>query len=124
MLLRHSIFELNSYILCCLYNVGRRAYDDIEYFDPCELYNDGIYEYQQVQSVYDSDGHQEEMVVSDNAFECDSSESYPSSGCGETSSDASIAGIETLSNDAADGIEVWGSESCECRHGYVREFNG
>ena len=46
------------------------------------------------------------MVVSDNAFECDSSESYPSSGCGETSSDASIAGIETLSNDAADGIEV------------------
>ena len=50
---------LNSYMLCCLYNVGGRAYDDIEYLDPCDLYNDGMYEYQQVQSVYDSDWHEE-----------------------------------------------------------------
>ena len=106
MLLRQSTFVLNSYIVCCFFNGSGRAYEENEYFGPSDLCNDTIYEYQQVQSVYDSDGHEEEIVLSDHAFECDSSESCPSSGCGETSSDASIAGIDTLSNDAADGFEV------------------
>ena len=106
MLLRQSTFVLNSYIVCCFSNGSGRAYDENEYVDPSDLYNDNIYEYQQGQSVYDTDGHEEEIVLSDNAFECDSSESCPSSGCGETSSDASVEGIDSLSNDAADGFEV------------------
>ena len=105
-LLRQTTFVLNAYIVCCFSNGSGRAYDDNEYVDPSDLQNDNIYEYQQVQSVYDTDGHEEEIVLSDNAFECDSSESCPSSGCGETSSDASVEGIDSLSNDAADGFEV------------------
>ena len=62
--------------------MGGRAYDDIEYLDPCDLYNDGIYEYQQVQNVYDSDGHQEEVLVSDDTSECDSSENCLKVGAG------------------------------------------
>ena len=106
MLPRQRTFVLNSYILCCFCNGSGRAYDDNEYFDPSDLYNDNIYEYQQVQSVYDSDGHEEEIVLSDNTSECDSSESCPASGCGETSSEASVAAMDTLSNDAVDGFEV------------------
>ena len=68
MLLRQSTFVLNSYIVCCFSNGSGRAYDESEYFDPSDLYNDNIYEYQQVQRVYDRDGHEEEMVVSDHAF--------------------------------------------------------
>ena len=80
--LRNRTFVLNSYVLCCFCNGSGRAYDDNEYFDQCDLYNYGSYEYEQVQSVYDSDGHQEEMLLSDDASECDSSESCPASGCG------------------------------------------
>ena len=87
MLLRNTTFVLNSYILGCLCNVGGRAYDDIEYLDPCDLYNDGMYEYQQVQNVYDSDGHREEVLLSYDTSECDSSESLPASGCGINLSD-------------------------------------
>ena len=105
-LLRQRTFVSTSYILCCFCNGSGRAYDDNEYFDPSDLYNDNMYEYQQVQSVYDSDGHEEEIVLSDNTSECDSSESCPASGCGETSSEASVAAMDTLSNDAVDGFEV------------------
>ena len=104
-LLRHRTVVFNSYILCCLYNVGGRSYDDIEYLDPCDLYNDGIYEYQQVQSVYDSDGHQEEVLLSDDSSECDSSESLPESGCGRNLTDVSDEAMDTLSNEGVDGCE-------------------
>ena len=102
---------LSSYILCCLYNVGGRACDDIEYLDPCDLYNDGIYEYQQVQSVYDSDGHQEEVLVSDDTSECDSSESLPECGCGRNLTYASDEAMDILSNEGVDG-----SEEVSARH--------
>jgi hypothetical protein len=69
------------------------------------LYNNGIYEYQQVQSVYDSDGHQEELLVSDDTSECASSESFPVSGCGRNSSDGSDEAVDTLSDDGVDGRE-------------------
>ena len=104
-LLRNRTFVFNSNILCCLYNVGGRAYDGIEYLDPCELYNGGIYEYQQAQSVYDSDGHQEEVLVSDDTSECDSSESLPESGCGTNLTDVSDEAMDTLSNEGVDGCE-------------------
>ena len=39
-LLINRTFVLTSYMLCCLYNVGGRAYDDIAYLDPCDFYND------------------------------------------------------------------------------------
>ena len=96
---------MNSYIFCCFCNGSGGSYDDIEYVEPCNLYNNGIYEYQQVQSVYDSDGHQEELLVSDDTSECASSESFPASGCGRNSSDGSDEAVDTLSNDGVDGRE-------------------
>ena len=75
---------MTSYILCCFCNGSRRSYDDIEYVEPCDdieyvepcdLYSNGIYECQQVQSVYDSDEQDDEIVVSDDTSECASSES-------------------------------------------------
>ena len=95
-LLRQRTFVLTSYILCCFCNGSRRSYDDIEYVEPCDLYSNGIYEYQQVQSVYDSDEHEDDIVVSDDASECASSESVAASGCGETSSDGSVSLMDAL----------------------------
>jgi len=69
------------------------------------LYSNGIYEYQQVQSVYDSDEHQEDILVSDDTSECAASESLLASGCGETSREGSVAAMDTLSNDVVDGFE-------------------
>ena len=47
-LLRQRTCVLNSYMFCCFCNGSGRPYDDIEYVEPCDLYNNGIYEYQQV----------------------------------------------------------------------------
>ena len=94
---------MTSYILCCFCNGSRRSYDDIEYVEPCDLYSNGIYESQQVQSVYDSDEHQDDNVVSDDTSECASSESVAASACGETSSEGSVAAMDTCSNDVVDG---------------------
>ena len=69
------------------------------------MYSNGIYEYQQVQSVYDSDEHQEDILVSDDTSECASSESVAASGCGETSSEGSVAAMDTLSHDVVDGCD-------------------
>ena len=95
-------FILNAYIVCCFCNSIARAYDDIEYFDPPVFCNDNIYEYQQVQNVCDSDGHEEELVLSEEISECDSSERCPASGCGETSSEASVSAMDALSKDVVD----------------------
>ena len=81
-LLQNRTFVLKSYILCCFYNVGARAYDESEYLDPCDLYNDCMYEYQQVQNAYDSDGHEEEVLSGDDTSVRDSSGSLPESVCG------------------------------------------
>ena len=87
---------LNASLCCCFSNFSfrasdegeyidpcGRAYDDSEYLDPCDLYNDCIYEYQLVQSVYDSDGHEEEVLSGDDTSVCDSSGSLRESVCGE-----------------------------------------
>ena len=43
--------------------------------------------------------------MSDDTSECASSESVAASGCGETSSEGSVAAMDTLSNDVVDGFE-------------------
>ena len=92
-------------MLCCFCNSIARAYDDIEYFDPPVFCNDNIYEDKQIQNVCDSDGHEEEILLCEEISECDSSESRPASGCGETSSEASVSAMDALSNDVVDGCE-------------------
>ena len=82
-----------------------RAYDDSEYLDPCDLYNDCIYEYQQVQNVYDSDGHEEEVLSGDDTSVSDSSGSLPESVCGGDLSDLSDEAMDTLNNEGVDGCE-------------------
>ena len=104
-LLQDRTFVLNSYILCCIYNVGARAYDESEYLDPCDLYNDCMYEYQQVQSVYDSDGHEAEVLSGDETSVCDSSGSFPESVCGGHLNDLSGEAMDTLINQSVDGCE-------------------
>ena len=102
-LLQRRTFVLNSYILCCFYNVGARAHDESEYLDPCDLYNDCMYEYQQVQSVYDSDGHETEVLSGDETSVCDSSGSCPESVCGGNLDDLSGDAMDTLINQSVDG---------------------
>ena len=93
---------LNSYIRCCFYNVGARAYDESEYLDQCDLYNDGICEHQQVQSFHDTDGPEDEILSGDETSVCDSSGSVPQSVCGGNLDDVSDASMDTLINESVD----------------------
>ena len=62
-----------------------------------------MYEYQQVQSVYDSDGHEEQVLSGDETSVCDSSGSFPESVCGGNLHDLSDDARDTLINQSVDG---------------------
>ena len=94
---------LNAYLFCCCYNCGVRASDEREYIDQCDLYNDGICEYQQVQRCHDADGPEEEILSGDETSVCDSSESVPQSLCGGNLNDLSDDAMDTLINESVDG---------------------
>ena len=104
-LLQRRTCVLHSYILCRFYNGGARAHDESEYRDPCDLYNDCMYDYQQVQSVYDSDGHGEQVFSGDETSVCDSSGSFPECICGGNVDDSNDEAMDTLINHSVDGCE-------------------
>ena len=64
--------------------------------------------------TYDSDEHQEDILESDDAFECASSEGVAASGCGKTSSEGSVAAMGTLSNDVVDGFDEVSARHAVC----------
>ena len=64
-----------------------------------------MYESQQVQRVYDSDGHEEEVLSGDDTSVCDSSGSLPESVCGGDLIDLSDEAMDTLNKEGVDGCE-------------------
>ena len=85
------------------YNCSVRASDESENIDPCDLYNDIICEYQQVQRSHDTDGPEEEILSSDETSVCDSSGSVPQSVCGGNLDDLSDDAMDFLINESVDG---------------------
>ena len=98
----HIYIYIYIYICCCFYNFGVRAYDESEYVDPCDLYNEVICEYQQVQRFHDIDGPEEEILSGDETSVCDSSGSVPQSVCGGNLDDLSDDAMDMLINESVD----------------------